>query len=140
MSKTIAFHKISASDERRIVTVLTTISSDKDANPIVDHDDDIISIDELEVAFAKSFAKGGRNMGGEMHEIVGGAHVIHHFTLSKGEWAALASEFEIPEMANAPEVGMAKLFIEDDDLWESVKNGDYPEVSMAGESLRRRVA
>lgn len=140
MPRSVAFRKLHTDTEKRIVTAIVSVISDHSGQPIVDHDDDRIHIDDLELAFEKSFSRGGQGMGGEMHKEVGGANVIAHFTFSKDEWAAFAAEFEIPEMANAPEVGIAKLRVIDDDLWEAVKAGAYPEMSIAGSARRKRVA
>lgn len=126
-------------DEKRVVTAIVSVVSKGDGTPIVDRDGDVIDIDDLEYAFAEAFARGGARMGGEMHEDIGGAHVIHHMTLSSGEWTGLAEAMSIPEMAKAWEVGIAKFFIEDDGLWERVKSGALPELSIAGTATRERV-
>lgn len=122
--------------EKRIVTAVVSVASGEDGDPIVDHDGDVIDIDELELAFIKSFAKGGDGMGGRMHEEIGGAHVVQHMTLSKGEWSGLADLMGIPEMRSAWEVGIAKFFIRDDALWDEVKSGALPELSIAGKAVR----
>lgn len=123
-------------DDKRIVTAVVSVVSGKDGVPIVDHDGDVIDIDDLEVAFAKAFAQGGTGMGGVMHSQVGGAHVIQHMTISKPEWQGLADLMEIPDMADAWEVGIAKFFVEDDELWAAIKAGALPELSIAGTALR----
>jgi len=125
--------------EKRIVTAVVSVASDGAGEPIVDHDGDVISIDELELAFIKSFAKGGSDKGGRMHQEVGGAHVVQHMTLSRDEWSGLADLMEIPEMRGAWEVGIAKFFIRDDALWDEVKSGALPELSIAGKAVREQV-
>ena len=133
-------HIAKIDSHKRIVTAVVSVASDGDGNPIVDHDGDVIDIDELELAFIKSFAKGGDEMGGRMHEDVGGAHVVQHMTFSKNEWAGIADLMGIPEMRGAWEVGIAKFFIRDDSLWDEVKSGALPELSIAGEAVREPVA
>lgn len=132
-------HIAKIDSEKRIVTAVVSVASDGNGDPIVDHDGDVIDIDDLELAFIKSFAKGGDGMGGRMHEQVGGAHVVQQMTFSKGEWKGLADLMGIPEISGAWEVGIAKFFVRDDALWEEVKSGALPELSIAGEAVRERV-
>lgn len=122
--------------EKRIVTAVVSVASGGDGQPIVDHDGDVIDIDDLELAFIKAFAKGGSEMGGRMHQQVGGAHVVQHMTFSKDEWSGLADLMGIPDMRSAWEVGIAKFFVRDDALWEEVKSGALPELSIAGKAVR----
>jgi hypothetical protein len=131
-----SMHVAKVDPDKRIVTAVVSVVSRGDGTPIVDHDGDVIDIDELEFAFTKAFAKGGARMGGEMHEYVGGAHVIHHMTFSSDEWAGLADLMGIPEMRGAWEIGVAKFFVEDEHLWEKVKSGALPELSIGGEAVR----
>lgn len=133
-------HIAKIDSDKRIVTAVVSVASDGNGDPITDFDGDQIHIDDLELAFIKSFAKGGAKMGGSMHEEVGGAHVVQHMTFSKGEWEGLADLMGIPDMRGAWEVGIAKFFVRDDKLWEDVKSGALPELSIAGEAVREPVA
>jgi len=116
-------------EEKRLVTAIASVVSDSDGTPIVDHQGDVISIDDLELAFIKSFATGGRAKGGEMHTHIGGAHVVQQFTLSADERESLG-------FGKGPEIGIVKMFVDDDDLWARTKSGDLPEMSIAGTAKR----
>jgi len=126
---------IKRNDEKRLVTVITNTVTTAEGEPIVDHDDDVIKIENLEEVFIKSFARGGAGMGDEMHDETDKVDVVQHFTLARDEWASLgeAMGVDLPPM---PEVGIAKLYVKDDALWLAVKSGRYTEVSIAGDGMR----
>lgn len=115
--------------EKRLVTVITNTLTDEVGNPIADHQGDVIDVDNLEEVFIKSFARGGEGMGDEMHDETSVVDVVQHFTLSCDERVALG-------FGAGPALGIAKLYVRDDDLWEKTKSGERPEVSIAGDGER----
>lgn len=127
---TITFEIVKANDERRLLTAITNIVTDSEGKPVVDHQGDVIKIDNLEQSFIDAFSiHGGMGMGGTMHRNKGGVDVVQHFTLSKGEREALG-------FGPGPEMGIVKLRVTDDQIWADVKAGKYPEVSIGGEGER----
>lgn len=125
-------------DERRLATVIVSTVTKADGTVVVDHQDDTITIDDLEDAFIDAFADGGAGMGDEMHERLDVADVVQHFTLSKAEWAALGAAMGV-ELPPMPEVGIAKMRVTDDETWARVKKGDLPEMSFTGQGVREPV-
>lgn len=125
----ITFAVVKANEERRILTAITNIVTDAEGNPVVDHQGDVIKIDNLEQAFIDAFADGGLDKGGTMHRNKGGVDVVMHMTFSKGEREALG-------FGPGPELGIVKLRVNDDQVWADVKAGKYPEVSIGGEGER----
>lgn len=118
--------------EKRLLTVITNLVTDTEGNPIVDHDGDVIKIDNLEDVFIKAFADGGLKKSGTMHQKRGGVDVVQHFTFSRDERIALG-------FGNGPELGIAKLRVNDDAIWADCKAGNYPEVSIEGDGERQEI-
>jgi len=116
-------------DEKRLATVIVSVVTKADGTPITDLQGDIIEIDELESAFIEAFADGGMRKGGEMHAKIGGADVVQHFTLSKAERVALG-------FGDGEEMGIAKLRVNDDSLWQKIKTAQLPAISIAGTADR----
>ena len=116
-------------EEKRLVTAIASVVSDGDGTPIVDHQGDVIDIDDLEFAFIEAFANGGQGKGGRMHKTIGGCHVVQQFTLSNDERESLG-------FGKGPELGIVKMFVSDDALWAEVKSGALPEMSIAGRAER----
>lgn len=129
-----SFHErvIKLDDERRLATVIVSTVTDAQGNPIIDAQGDIIPIDVLEDAFIDAFSAGGINKGEEMHERMGLADVVQHFTLSRKERVALG-------FGDGPEMGIAKLRVHDDALWQKIKAGKLPEMSFTGYAVREPV-
>ena len=127
--KTIDFELVEKREEKRLVTAIASVVTKTDGSQIVDSDGDIIDIEDLEQAFIEAFAEGGLRKGGDMHQRVGGADVVQHFTLSKNERIALG-------FGEGPEMGIVKFKVHDDMLWLKVKAGFLPELSIAGDAMR----
>jgi hypothetical protein len=121
----------SINKEKRLVTVVTNRVAKADGTPYVDHDGDVISIDNLEDVFIKSFfdERLSEDGGGEMHRSSGGVDVVQWFTLSQDERVALG-------FGQGDEMGIAKLRVNNDCVWKRVKSGEYPEVSIEGLGTR----
>jgi len=122
---------VKADSERRLLTAVTNVVTDEDGNKIVDHDGDIMDINNLEDEFIKAFGEGGTDKSGVMHESDGGADVAMYFTLSADEWKALKDGGYIGQ-----EIGIVKIRVNDDDVWAAVKEGRLPEVSIEGDGER----
>lgn len=118
--------------DRRIALAVTNVVTDRDGTPVVDHQGDVIGIDNLEDAFIEAFADGGVNKGGAMHTHNGGADIVQQMTISRAEWAAL-------EPYIGQEIGLVKIRVSDDTLWALVKSGKLPEVSIGGTGRREPV-
>lgn len=117
--------------EKRLVTAITNVVSDAEGNPVVDHQGDVITIDNLEDAFIAAFADGGIAKGGVMHtgEHRGDVDIVGYLTLSHDERIKCG-------FGQGPEIGIVKLRVNDAQLWADVKAGKYPEVSIEGEGTR----
>ena len=130
--------------DRRLVTAITNVVSDGFGKSIVDHDGDVIGIDNLEDVFIKTFAKGGAGAGGEMHLKSGGADVVEHHAFSTQTWKALGDSLResfphVPDLSHMPELGLVTFYVTDDNLWQRVKGGYFPEVSIEGDGYRRPI-
>jgi len=134
--KNIDFELHRTDDDRRLAVAWASVVTRPDGDLIVDGDDDIILIEDLEEAFINSFMDGGLGKGGELHGHEGGeigsADVVQFFTLSKEERDALG-------FGNGPEGAIVKFRVNDDDLWEKIKAGYLPEVSLGMEMLREKI-
>lgn len=115
--------------ERREVTGWASIVTDENGRPIVDHDGDIIPIDELEKAAKEAFVSGGRGKGGDMHKRTGVADIVESLVLTQEKRAALG-------LGHGPEGWVVTLKIHDDGLWSDIKSGEKLELSIRGESER----
>lgn len=115
---------------KRLVTAIASVVTKADGAPVVDSQGDSIKIDDLENAFIEAFSRGGLKKGGEMHESIGGADVVQHFTLSKAERVALG-------FGDGEELGIVKFYVTDDALWDKVQKGVLPDISIAGLAERQ---
>ena len=131
-SKSIRAQILKARSEKQIAMAVTNVVADRDGNPVVDHQGDVMDISNLEDAFIKRFAKSGVDIGGTMHQREGGADVVEHFTISRDEWKAL-------EPYIGMEIGVVKIRVRDQSMWAGVKDGTYPEVSIGGTGRREPI-
>jgi hypothetical protein len=130
--------------DRRLVTAITNVVSDGLGNYVVDHDGDVIDIENLEDVFIKTFSKGGEGFGGERHQSSGGADVVMHHTFCTKTWGSLGDNLRltfphVPDLSHMPELGVVTFFVSDDALWTQVKGGNLPEVSIEGDGYRREI-
>ena len=115
--------------ERRIVYGYASVIS-KDGVPIVDHQGDIISADELEKA-ASEFMLGAR-FGKTMHKGDPTTTIIHSFPMTNE--TKKAYNIESPY-----EAWLIAVKVHDDDTWEMVKSGGLKDFSIGGAATRREV-
>jgi len=55
----ITFEIVKSNDDRRLLTAITNIVTDAEGKPVIDHQGDVIGIDNLEQAFIEAFARAG---------------------------------------------------------------------------------
>lgn len=116
-------------DENRLAFGWFSVANDKDGNKIVDSQDDVIPIEELEKA-AYKFVLNSR-VGGEMHETIGVARLVESMVFTKAKLEMLG----LPE-GSLPEGWFGGFYIEDDDVWQKVKQYEYPAFSIGGRAIR----
>lgn len=115
--------------EKRIATGWVAIVTDENGTPIIDADDHVIPIMELEKAVHKAFAESsGAGMGGDMHTKRGMFDIIESFVVTNEKRVALG-------LGEGPEGWIASIKVNDNDLWEKIKNGERPEFSMRGNGM-----
>lgn len=114
--------------EQRKFTGWVAVVSDDAGFPIVDSDDHIIPVMELEKAVHEAFAEsGGAGKGGDMHTKTGVMDVVESFVVTVAKREALG-------LGKGPEGWIATFRVNDDELWEQIKSGERPELSMRGEA------
>jgi len=121
--------KVSDPGGEKPLTVVgwASIVEKADGTPIADFDDQIIEFADLEDAFAELGLGGGAERGGEMHDKIGGADLIGQMTLSRDERIALG--FGI-----GPSGAVVKFRVHDSELKTRIRNGELPELSIAGQA------
>lgn len=125
---------IKANPERRLVTAVTNVLTDREGNSLVDSDDDIMDIDNLEEYFINAFGAGGVEKSGSMHERDGGGDIAQYFTISRELWKAFEEGDYIGK-----DIGVVKIRVHDDAMWADVKSGKTLEASIDGEGERTPV-
>jgi len=129
VGKRLSFEVIAKQDEKRIVTAWASVVTKDDGTPIVDAQGDVISIEDLEQAFIRSFADGGLNRGKVMHNGGPKADIVQAITLSSAEREALG-------FGKGREGAIVKIRVNDSETWEAVKAGSLPELSIGGSGNR----
>lgn len=130
-AKLVKIEKIN--EEKRLVLVILAKITESDGKPVIDSDGDYYTANDAEEADIEAFADGGLSKGGYMHKKIGGADVVQHMTFSKEERRALG-------FGDGPELWVAKLRVNDDELWKKIKNGELPEMSIHGKGEREWVS
>lgn len=119
-------------NEKRLVFGWASVSLTADGEEIEDWQKDIIEPEELENA-AYNFVLLYRE-GGEMHERGGAAVLIESVVFTEEKMKAIG----IPE-GTLPVGWWIGFKVLDEDVWEKVKNGEYPMFSIEGEAERVEV-
>jgi hypothetical protein len=114
-----------ADAEKRLATGWASVVTAADGTPIVDHDGDIIPIEELEKAAHEAFLLGGQGKAGDMHKRQGVASVVESIVLDKAKREALG-------FGEGPEGWVVTLHVHDQKLWDMVKSGERMELSLRG--------
>ena len=110
-----------------------SVANDKDGKPIVDHQGDVIPVEELEMAAYEFAAHNG--VGGDMHQRYGVAYLIESMVFTPEKLAALG----LPENS-LPSAWWVGFKVTDTDTWQKIKNGDYKMFSIGGRVVREAIA
>lgn len=119
-------------DERRLVFGWANVAVRVDGEQIVDWQEDLIDPEELEKAAYEYVAEFGT--AGEMHQRGGVGRVVESVVFTKEKADALGIPPDI-----LPEGWWIGFRITDDEVWEKVKNGEYPMFSIEGKAVREPV-
>lgn len=119
-------------DDKMLAFGWANVSLTVDGEAIEDYHGDIIEPEELENA-AYNFVELYRE-GGEMHERGGAAVLIESVVFTEEKMKAIG----IPE-GTLPVGWWIGFKVLDEDVWEKVKNGEYPMFSIEGEAERVEV-
>lgn len=125
-------HKLTvmkSDDERRLVFGWANVAVRVDGEQIVDWQEDLIDPEELEKAAYEYVAEFGT--AGEMHQRGGVGRVVESVVFTKEKADALGIPPDI-----LPEGWWIGFRITDDEVWEKVKNGEYPMFSIEGKAVR----
>ena len=120
-------------DDKFLVYGWASVANDKDGNPVIDSQGDIISIQELEKA-AFDFVR-FNGTGCEMHEHFGVSSLVESFVFTP----------EKLEMLGLPKDALLQGWfvgfkVHDAETWQKVKNGDYKSFSIGIKAIREAVA
>lgn len=124
---TIPIQKLDA--KKRLVTGWASIVTSKDGVPIIDHDDDVILVDDLEKAVHELGMDGGAGKVSDMHESDGKASIVESMVVSKEKREALG-------FGTGPEGWIVTLKVHDDELMKQIESGEKAELSLKGRSKR----
>ena len=116
-------------DDRRLVFGWANVAVRVDGEQIVDWQEDAIDTDDLEKAAYEYVAEFGT--AGEMHRRGGIGRVIESIVFTKEKADALGIPPDI-----LPEGWWIGFRIEDDDVWEKIKSGEYSMFSIEGKAIR----
>lgn len=119
-------------DDKMLAFGWANVSLTVNGETIEDYQGDIIEPEELENA-AYNFVELYRE-GGEMHERGGAAVLIESVVFTEEKMKAIG----IPE-GTLPVGWWIGFKVLDEDVWEKVKNGEYPMFSIEGEAERVEV-
>lgn len=119
-------------DEKMLAFGWANVSISTEGEVVEDLQDDIIEPEELEAA-AYRFVEFYRE-GGEMHEEKGKAVLVESVVFTKEKMEAIG----IPE-GTLPVGWWIGFKVLDKDVWEKVKNGEYPMFSIEGTAKRIEV-
>ncbi len=116
--------------ERQLAFGWASVVVDKLGRVVVDHDDDIIPVSELEkAAYAYVANKRGSS---DMHQRMGIGTLVESVVLTQEKRNAMG----IPP----GEVGWWVGFhVEDREVWEKVRTGEYSELSIGGTARREQL-
>lgn len=123
------FWIMKSDDEKRLVFGWANIAVRVNGEIIRDYQDDVIDIDELEQAAYAFTAEFGT--AGEMHRRGGVGRLVESIVFTKEKAAALGIPPDV-----LPEGWWVGFRIDDDEVWEKVKNGTYSMFSIEGTAER----
>lgn len=123
------FRIMKSDDEKRLVFGWANIAVRVGGEIIQDFQDDVIDIEELEQAAYNFTAEFGT--AGEMHRRGGIGRLVESIVFTKEKSAALGIPPNI-----LPEGWWVGFRIDDDEVWEKIKNGTYSMFSIEGTAER----
>ena len=126
------FKIIKSDDERREVFGWASIAVRVDGEIITDYQEDVIDIADLEKAAYEFTAEFGT--AGEMHQRGGVGRLIESVVFTKEKMAAMGI---IP--GSVPEGWWVGFHIDDDNVWQKIKDGEYRMVSIEGTADREEI-
>lgn len=116
-----------ADDDKRLVYAWASVVT-KNGEPVTDHQDDVISVEDLEEA-AHGFMMNSRESG-EMHiKTTGIGKVVESMVFTKQMQDALGIDL-------GQEGWFVVMKIDDDEAWAKVKDGTYKMLSIGGKATR----
>lgn len=119
-------------DDERLVFGWANVAVQVDGEQITDWQGDMIDPEELEKAAYNYVAEFGT--AGEMHRRGGVGKVVESCVFTKEKAEALGIPSEI-----LPEGWWVGFKIEDEEVWEKIKSGEYTMFSIGGEAVREPV-
>lgn len=126
------FKIIKSDDERREVFGWASIAVRVDGEIITDYQEDVIDIADLEKAAYEFTAEFGT--AGEMHQRGGVGRLIESVVFTKEKMAAMGI---IP--GSLPEGWWVGFHIDDDNVWQKIKDGEYRMFSIEGTAVREEI-
>ncbi len=129
---TCTFSIMKSDDDKRLAFGWASVAVRVTGEVIEDFQEDIIEMDELEpavYAYVLEFRTAG-----ELHERGGIGRLVESVVFTKEKAAAMG----IPE-GYLPEGWWVGFYIDDDDVWQKVKDGTYPMFSIEGTAQREKV-
>lgn len=132
INKSHRFAVIKSDDDKRQVFGWGSVAVRANGEVIEDYQEDIIETEELEKAVYDYTANFGT--AGEMHERGGVGRLIESVVFTKEKAAAMG----IPD-GYMPEGWWLGFHINDDDVWQKIKDGTYNMFSIEGEAVREEV-
>lgn len=116
-------------DDKRLVFGWASVAVRVGGEVIIDHQEDMIDIEDLEHAAYEFTAHFGK--AGEMHQRGGVGRLIESVVFTKEKASALGIPAHI-----LPEGWWVGFHIHDDEVWKKVKNGTYSMFSIEGTAQR----
>ncbi len=126
------FKILKSENDKRLVFGWANVAVRVDGEQITDWQGDMIDPEELEKAAYNYVAEFGT--AGEMHRRGGVGKIIESCVFTKEKAEALGIPPEI-----LPEGWWVGFKIEDEEVWEKIKNGEYTMFSISGEAVREPV-
>lgn len=123
------FKIIKVDEEHRILYGWGSVTTFK-GELVVDRQGDAIETETMHKA-VNEFMKGVR-IGKFMHDGESVGQIVHSFPITKDICAALGIQSDM-------EGWITGFYVEQDELWEAVKSGEYAELSIGGSAMREEL-
>lgn len=123
---------LKSDDERREVFGWASVAVRVDGGIITDYQDDVIDIYDLEKAAYEFTAEFGT--AGEMHQRGGVGRLIESVVFTKEKTTAMGIT-----PGTVPEGWWVGFHIDDAEVWEKIKNGEYRMFSIEGTAVREKI-